>query len=737
MSKVLVDEANLTAIGNAIRAKNESSTKYKPSEMADAINNIVGSNGDDIEYLDRIELKNQYIDTGITPEPAYLYSYSFDASTSKDYIALFGCRKSDGNSKSFGILQLPTEGSIRLDFDDPDSNGTTTTVNAGSTLSHSIYRFYGNGTSLYASGLSGSATYTKKSISASTTSGLTASIYLGAYHRQDNNSAIFTNPDLKIYGFKITNSDTIIGNFIPASCNGVKGMYETVKNQFHGVDGTITPVNVTSVSTTGDIKVVSSDSWKTTITQSDHQTITLESVSSEVINSNSTYSSALKFLFSISTDTGYIPGTMLRSADNVKHVYNVSASPAEEIAGMIENGWAKVYEDGKTFYSDENYKTMLTSLSGDIVIAGMKNTDVSGFIFNGTHLYNNTNLTKFKNTFIIKAGGSFLRDCMSLTSANLSNLTSAEDYLLADCTSLTSVDLPNLTSAGNDLLSDCYKLQSIYLRSTTMCTLGGSMYLPSSASIYVPASLIDSYKTASNWSSHADNFKTLESIQLSKISIIGLSKINMYGGNTTGTYKIKYNDGAVLPEQSGVTWSITGNATISQDGIVTLNNANVGDALTITATSTYNSSISTSLTVSVVNIQINMSIDLNNGQWVDSGTTVDGHTVYKSDAGSYNVNNGTSTCTVTVQGYNKVTVYARSCAESNYDYTEVGPLDGTVSRDSSSNVLSTKGKQSDTQYYSYTFTITDNDQHTFQVLYSKDSSGASGDDRGYFYVVAE
>ena len=128
---------------------------------------------------------------------------------------------------------------------------------------------------------------------------------------------------------------------------------------------------------------------------------------------------------------------------------------------------------------------------------------------------------------------------------------------------------------------------------------------------------------------------------------------------------------------------------------------------------------------------------MNNGQWVDSGTTVDGHTVYKSDAGSYHVNNGTSTCTVVVQGYSKVTVYARSCAEGAYDYTEVGPLDGTVSRNSSSNVLSTKGKQSDTEYYSYPFTITDTNEHTFQVLYSKDSAGNNNDDRGYFYFVCE
>ena len=130
-------------------------------------------------------------------------------------------------------------------------------------------------------------------------------------------------------------------------------------------------------------------------------------------------------------------------------------------------------------------------------------------------------------------------------------------------------------------------------------------------------------------------------------------------------------------------------------------------------------------------------VDLNGGQWVDSGTQVDGHTVYKSDAGSYHIRNGTSTCTVRVSGYSSVTVYARSYAEPTYDYLEVGPLDGTATRDASSNVLTTRGNPSSTTYSSYTFNIEDKEQHTFQILYSKDSSSDVYDDRGYFYIVAE
>ena len=131
------------------------------------------------------------------------------------------------------------------------------------------------------------------------------------------------------------------------------------------------------------------------------------------------------------------------------------------------------------------------------------------------------------------------------------------------------------------------------------------------------------------------------------------------------------------------------------------------------------------------------SVDLNGGQWADSGTKVDGHIVYQSNIGSYHTSYGKSICTVTVRGCTKVTVYATNYSESGYDYTEVGPLDGEVVRASTTNVLSTRFQNSKTDYKSYTFNLPDTNSHTFQILYSKDSGNDQNDDRGYFYIVAE
>lgn len=549
--------------------------------------------------------------------------------------------------------------------------------------------------------------------------------------------------------------------------------------------------------------VVNSDSpWRYTVSQKEHENLTVK-VGHELIgNSSSGYQAKLVFTPSVSSNYGYNAGIIRRTADEENHIANFTVDDATEVAGLLKDGWAGIYafafSSNSTsvshYFNDYNNhsssKVSSNTSIENLLILGYYIEDSKGNLVaktqNNVAEYNPSSqisLKKYQNKYATSVGDSAFYSCSALTTIDIPNATSIGVSAFGNCHALTTVDLlnatsigysafsgcsglitidlPNATSIDNAAFQDCsaltsidfsniasigayafqcdYSLKMIFLRSKTMCTCVGDPSLNSSVTIYVPESLINSYKTATYWSKYSSNFKTLESITLSKISIIGSSKINTYNGATTATYKVQYNDGVVFPEQTGVTWSITGNATISKDGVVTLRNASVGDKLTITATSTYNTSISASLTVSVVNVATSMTVDLNNGQWVDSGTTIDGHTVYKSDAGSYHVNNGSSTCTVTVKGYNKVTVYIRSYAEGNYDYVDVGPLDGTVTRSNEvvPSVLTTRGRQSDTQYYSHTFEINDNNAHTFQVLYSKDASGNNYDDRGYFYVVCE
>ena len=102
--------------------------------------------------------------------------------------------------------------------------------------------------------------------------------------------------------------------------------------------------------------------------------------------------------------------------------------------------------------------------------------------------------------------------CSSLQSVNFPTCTSIGNYAFGYCASLRSVSLPACTSIGDYAFSNCYALSQIYLRASSVCTLaystaffstpytGYKSVFSGTPYIYVPSSLVASYKAASNWS---------------------------------------------------------------------------------------------------------------------------------------------------------------------------------------------------------------------------------------------
>ena len=102
------------------------------------------------------------------------------------------------------------------------------------------------------------------------------------------------------------------------------------------------------------------------------------------------------------------------------------------------------------------------------------------------------------------------QNCSSLTEVSFPNATSIGDYAFQNCSSLTEVSIPNAKSIGTYAFDSCSNLTTIYVgtESDTVCTLSSRDAIPSSVTdIYVPASLVDSYKSATNWSSFASKIK--------------------------------------------------------------------------------------------------------------------------------------------------------------------------------------------------------------------------------------
>ena len=74
MSKVLVTESYLTGIGDAIRSKNSSTDRYKPSEMADAINDITTQDNTVLNSILNRRISGNYVNDDLTEVGGYAFA---------------------------------------------------------------------------------------------------------------------------------------------------------------------------------------------------------------------------------------------------------------------------------------------------------------------------------------------------------------------------------------------------------------------------------------------------------------------------------------------------------------------------------------------------------------------------------------------------------------------------------------------------------------------------------------
>ena len=110
-------------------------------------------------------------------------------------------------------------------------------------------------------------------------------------------------------------------------------------------------------------------------------------------------------------------------------------------------------------------------------------------------------------------GGSAFYNCKSLTTVSFPNAKSIGASAFASCAALTTASFPNVTSIGAYAFRYCSALESLYFITSNVPTLGASAFLntPLSVStlighfgsIYVPQSLLASFKAATNWKAYS------------------------------------------------------------------------------------------------------------------------------------------------------------------------------------------------------------------------------------------
>jgi surface protein len=131
------------------------------------------------------------------------------------------------------------------------------------------------------------------------------------------------------------------------------------------------------------------------------------------------------------------------------------------------------------------------------------------------------------DTSNVTAMNCMFRNCSSLTSLNVSNWDTSNvtdmTGMFSDCSSLTSLDLSNWdTSKCSNvygMFGNCRSLEYLIIGSPTFkfrmidSSCGN---LNTTCKILVPSALLNTYKTATNWSSRASQFDAIENYTITR-----------------------------------------------------------------------------------------------------------------------------------------------------------------------------------------------------------------------------
>jgi hypothetical protein len=129
-----------------------------------------------------------------------------------------------------------------------------------------------------------------------------------------------------------------------------------------------------------------------------------------------------------------------------------------------------------------------------------------------------TNLTTVSFPSCTSIGSNAFYSCYKLTAANFPSCKIIFSSAFCFCSNLATASFPACTNIHSNAFFKCYNLKSLYLTCSSLCKLSNSNAFSSTpiggystsaktyGSIYVPASLLASYKAATNWTYFSSRF---------------------------------------------------------------------------------------------------------------------------------------------------------------------------------------------------------------------------------------
>lgn len=235
----------------------------------------------------------------------------------------------------------------------------------------------------------------------------------------------------------------------------------------------------------------------------------------------------------------YLPGDLINNPEtNIFYAiwkkppkYLVTAEQLEMVADAIrENctltdtklsypwGFIEGIEDGGKQYLNDFLNGQISYVKYDV-------SYLSDYAF-----YSNSNIISVNFPICTSIGNYAFAYCSNLTSISFPTCTAIRAYAFSSCTNLTSINFPICSIIGNYAFHKCYKLLSAYFLGSSIPSLTYSSTFSSTpiakftsytsgeyGSIFVRASMLEEFKSATNWTYFSDRMVGLTDEEIANL----------------------------------------------------------------------------------------------------------------------------------------------------------------------------------------------------------------------------
>ena len=260
------------------------------------------------------------------------------------------------------------------------------------------------------------------------------------------------------------------------------------------------------------VVIQSNDAWKYAIDPTlEHQSITVKANANLIGGNRTGFKAEVIFDPYITSNFGWIAGTIKKTIDSTNHIINFSAGPVTETDKLIQDGWTPVYVIG----DDDEYGYYTTTTPDDVnSFKPISSSDnIENILICG---YYKIDSSTGKLSSTDPSQNYVGSELISKYTKKLKNLyaTSIGNGAFDRCSSLTSIDLSNATSIGNGAFRSCSSLKFIIIDSNTVST--AHVQPQSRVKVLIPLSMVNAYDADSYWSKYKSQLDAIEKYTITR-----------------------------------------------------------------------------------------------------------------------------------------------------------------------------------------------------------------------------